>query len=642
MNVIRLIVAAALLALGPTVSAQEKPAAERLATERPAAADILPKIKKAHPRLLATTDDFARLKELAANPKVAPTLTAVRRQADALLSEPPSKYEIRDGKRLLYVSREVKEHVLSLGLVYHMTADRKYADRLWAEVDAVSKFPDWNPRHFLDTAEMTFAMAIAYDWLFDTWTPAQRATLRGAILKLGLEPALKIYRAPSGGFARMEHNWNQVCNGGILTGALAISEDEPAVAGEILERAIASLPLAMEHFAPDGAWGEGPGYWDYATEYNVYALAALRTAVGTDYGLSAMQGFSTTGDAPLAFTGPLGLTFNYADAKPGFSGAPQLFWLATAFNQPDYAVFQSGYASSKPTALDVLWGAAWMARDPGMSNRPLDRLFRTDHVAYLRSAWDDPKALFVGFKGGDNKVNHGQLDLGSFVIDALGQRWAIDPGPDDYNRPGYFGPNRWLFYRCRAEGNNCFILNPDAEPDQSPMAVGPIDRFYSDAGRGSAVVDLTAAYARHATSARRGLAMLDRKQVLIQDEIKADKPFKYAWFMHTGAKVAIAADGKTATLTQGGQTLTARLVGPANAKFTVTQARPLPTSPPEPPAAVRPMLGKVTDLAEVRKLTVQIDGVSDLQVAVLLEPGPAAAAAPPALTPLSQWPGALR
>jgi len=607
-----------------------------LGQEKPSAAEILPRVRPDHPRLLATAADFGALKKLTADPKVMPVFNAVRAGADALLQTPASKYEIRDGKRLLYVSREVKENVLTLGLVYRLTGEKKYADRLWEEAEAVAKFPDWNPRHFLDTAEMTFAMAVAYDWLFDTWTPEQRAVIRTAIVKHGLDPALAQYRSASGGFSRREHNWNQVCNGGVMTGALAIAEDEPARAGEVIERAVATLPLAMKHFAPDGAWAEGPAYWDYATEYNVYALAALRTAVGTDYGLSSMKGFSTTGDAPLAFTGPLGLTFNYADAKPSFSGAPQLFWLASVFNTPDYAAFQMRYAAAAPTALDLLWGASWFARNPAMSGRPLDRLFQTDHVAYFRSAWDDPAALFVGFKGGDNKVNHSQLDLGSFVFDALGQRWAMDPGPDDYNRPGYFGPDRWKFYRCRAEGNNTFILNPDAEPDQPPSATAPMQQFYSGAKRGSAVVDLTAAYARHAKSARRGMAMLDRKRVLIQDEVRADKPMQYHWFMHTGAKITIANDGRTATLEQGGQKLAATLLSPADAKFTVTEATSLPSSPPEPPAARNPMLKPPSDLKVVRKLTVRIDGTSDLRVAVLLNPG-ASGDAPPEIVPLADW-----
>jgi hypothetical protein len=607
--------------------------------ERPAAADILKRLQPKHPRLLASDETFASVKKLTTDPKVAPVYESLRKKADALLELPPAKYEIRDGKRLLYVSREVKDHVLTLGLLFQLTGERKYADRLWREADAVAHFPDWNTKHFLDTAEMSFAVAIAYDWLYDTWTPQQRATLREALIKFALKPALALYRAGTG-FTRLHHNWNQVCNGGILNGALAIADEEPELSGEILQHAIASLPLAMKNFAPDGAWAEGPSYWRYATEYNCYAIAALQSALGTDYGLSQMQGFSRTGDAPLNFTGPLGLTFNYADAHPHFSGAWQLFWLASAFNEPDYAVYQSKYAREDVHPLDLLWGASWLARDPKMSARPLDRLFRADNVVYFRSAWNDPRALFVGFKGGDNKVNHGHLDLGEFVFDALGQRWAMDLGPDDYNRPGYFGPERWTFYRCRAEGNNCFILNPSADPDQSPRAVAPVEKFFSAADRADAVVDLSAAYAGQATSARRGVAMLDRKRVLIQDEVAATKPFEYLWFMHTEAKIAIADDGRSAKLTLGGETLTARVLSPANAKFSVMEPRPLPTSPPEPPAAKNPVLGKPTSLQNVRKLAVRIENVTDLRVVILLEPGEAALSPP--VVPLSDWTGTLK
>ena len=195
-----------------------------------------------------------------------------------------------------------------------------------------------------------------------------------------------------------------------------------------------------------------------------------------------MPGFSTTGDMPLAFTGPIGLTFNYADAGPGFAGAPQLFWLASAFETPAYAAFQIPYAKASPRPLDLLWGAGGSRGTPPIAGRPLDLMFRSDNIVYLRSAWADPPALFVAFKGGDNRVSHAHLDLGSFVFDALGQRWAIDLGPDDYNRPGYFEQgHRWTYYRCRAEGNNCLLINPGDGPDQSPTATADVTHFHSDA-----------------------------------------------------------------------------------------------------------------------------------------------------------------
>ena len=123
-------------------------------------------------------------------------------------------------------------------------------------------------------------------------------------------------------------------------GALALAEVEPALAGEILEAALKSLQLAMAEFAPDGAWKEGPGYWNYATSYNVLLLAALDTALGTDLGLSQINGFGQTGLFPIYLTGPLGRTFNYADGGDQAIRAPQMFWLARRFDQPMYAWFE--------------------------------------------------------------------------------------------------------------------------------------------------------------------------------------------------------------------------------------------------------------------------------------------------------------
>ena len=58
-----------------------------------------------------------------------------------------------------------------LGLLYRLEGKPAYAERAWQELDAAAHFPDWNPRHFLDTAEMTHAFAVAYDWLYDSGRP---------------------------------------------------------------------------------------------------------------------------------------------------------------------------------------------------------------------------------------------------------------------------------------------------------------------------------------------------------------------------------------------------------------------------------------------------------------------------------------
>ena len=261
----------------------------------PSAAEILARLRPGHPRLLASRDDFAQLKKrIASEARLQSWQTGLGNQARDILSAEPSRYEIPDGLRLLATSRRVVERVHTLALLYRLEGDDRYAERAWRELEAAAKFPDWNPRHFLDTAEMTHAFAIGYDWLYDAWTPEHRVLLRQAMVEKGFKPALALYRAHSS-WTKMRHNWNQVCNGGIGMGALALADVEPQIAGEILHDALESLPLAMAEFSPDGAWKEGPGYWNYATSYNVVFLAGLETALGTDFGLSKMAGFSETG-----------------------------------------------------------------------------------------------------------------------------------------------------------------------------------------------------------------------------------------------------------------------------------------------------------------------------------------------------------
>jgi hypothetical protein len=532
------------------------------------------------------------------------------------LSQKPSRYEIPDGLRLLATSRRVVQRVYTLALLKHLDGDQRYAERAWQELDAAAKFPDWNTRHFLDTAEMTHAFAIGYDWLYDSWTPEQRTTLQQAMVEKGLKPALKLYRAHSG-WTRARHNWNQVCNGGIGMGALALADVEPQLAGEVLHDAAESIQLAMAEFAPDGAWNEGPGYWNYATTYNVVFLAGLQSALGTDFGLSQIGAFKQTGLFPLYMTGPLDRTLNYADGGDHAIFAAQMFWLARQFNQPVLAWHER--QTSSPSALDLLWfdGAG---TSPKAAGWPLDKYFRGAEVAVLRSGWDDPQALFVGFKAGDNKANHSHLDLGSFVFDAAGVRWAVDLGADDYNLPGYFsslpgystGP-RWKYYRLRAEGHNTLVINPGETPDQDPAARAQIIRFESGARRAFAIADLTPAYAKNARHVLRGVALLDGDKMLVQDEVRADAPVELWWFMHTPASARIGDDGRTAALEQDGKQLRAEILSPEGAKFQLLDAQPLPSSPhPERQAKNE----------RVRKLAIHLNGISDSRLAVLLVPKP--------------------
>lgn len=596
------------------------------------AQQVLSLLRPEHPRLLVHGDDFERLRAgVREDSMLREWFEKLSSRAERTLSERPSTYEIPDGLRLLTVSRRVLDRVYTLALIYKLCGDRKYVERAWKELEAAAAFPDWNPRHFLDTAEMTHAFAIAYDWLYDCWNAEQRELLRKAMVNKGLGVALQCYRgnANYGWWMRARHNWNQVCNGGIGMGALALYDVEPELAGELLTNAIQSIQLPMREFVPDGAWAEGPGYWNYATFYNVVFLAGLQTALGTDFGLSDIPGFAEAGTFPIYVTGPLNRTFNYADGGEGAVRAPQMHWLARRFNRPQYALYQRALAT--PHALDLVWYDRQLVENT-VPELPLDRRFRGAEIAIFRSAWRNRNALFVAFKGGDNKANHSHLDLGTFVLDAGGVRWAVDLGADNYNLPGYFGAQRWAYYRLRAEGHNTLVINPGHGPDQEPSASASLVRYGSDSDAAFAIADLSAAYSKHAKTVRRGIALIGRKSVVVQDEIKGSNATNIWWFMHTPANIEIKQDGKSAVLSSGSQRLVVRmLAGPPTARFEVLRAGPLSTSP-------NPS-GQASN-EQVRKLSVHIEGHPEATISIaigLAEDGEARPVREPSFLPLDSW-----
>ncbi|HUT90151.1 MAG TPA: heparinase II/III family protein [Thermoguttaceae bacterium] len=619
----------AVLLVGLVASARSSAAPPKapVAQSVPSPEKLMERLKPTHPRLLIDEQGFQELRRRVNTDRALKEWDdEVKREADKILEASLPRHVLPDGKRLLSTSRRVLGRTYTLALMYRLHGEDRYLDRLWQELQTVAQFPDFNPRHFLDTAEMTHALAIAYDWLYDTWTESQRATIRGAIVELGLKPGLEVYR-DGGWWARSIHNWNQVCNGGMTAGALAVGDEEPELAGEILRGALVSLPLAMNSYAPDGAWGEGPGYWGYATQYNVVMLAALESGLGTDFGLSEMEGFADTGLFPMYMTGPTGRTFNFSDSGDRFGRAECLFWLGRRFDRPVYDWF--ALSRGKPSAAAMVWYRD-SGQDPVAAGLPLDKHWRNVDAVTLRSHWTDPGAMFVGVQAGSNEVNHNHLDLGSFVLDGSGHRWAVDLGGDDYNLPGYFGSKRYTYYRLRAEGHNTLVVNPGDGPDQEPRATARISRFASAPEWAYAVADLTPAYAKHARRVERGVAMRDRRQVIVQDELDAEKPVDLWWFMHTPATVALETDGRVATLQQGDSKLRARIVTPADARFEVRPAEPLPSSPnPEGQRRNR----------DIRKLAVHLPQVRSLRLAVIFtpfdqEPEPVPASE---VKPLAEW-----
>ena len=572
---------------------------------------------KPHPRLFMTDDQLTSVRaRIESSPELKNLYNRIMHKADSILTKPPVE-RIKTGRHLLGVSRECLARTMLLSTAWRFTHEKKYLDRAEKEMLAAAAFTDWNPSHFLDVAEMTAALAIGYDWLYNDLSESSRKTIADAILSKGINPSLKT----KGGnwWIAGKNNWNQVCHGGITLGALALMEDHPDIAKKIVHRAANFVQIAMKEYEPNGAYPEGPGYWVYGTSYNVMLIAALESVLSTDFGLSKMNGFADSAEYFLHITGPTDLFFNYPDSGSRSSLVPAVFWFANKYNDPSLTFNQHRYlkqALGKKTSsitesrlipLALIWAA-------GKTETPT-KLSWMGHginpVAAFRTSWTDPDATYLAIKGGSPSAPHGHMDVGSFVIDSQGLRWAMDLGPESYNKIESLGMNlwnqsqgsdRWKILRYSNLSHNTLVVNGQL---QQVTGRAPITDF-SGEPLSRVTIDMTDVYSDQLTSAIRTASLQPNGTVTISDRLQAnDKPASVRWAMVTPAKIEIKSD-KLALLTQKGKTMTFKL--DTNSKTRLTTYPTTPKADYDQPNPNTQMIGFEIKLSpnQAANLTVTI------------------------------------
>ncbi|ACQ81633.1 Heparinase II/III family protein [Beutenbergia cavernae DSM 12333] len=597
-----------------------------------APASVVELVRTEHPRLIADDGRLAEIRGWVSSRAGAAALQErLVAGADALLDERTTTYEFTNGRSLLWPARQVKTRVWLLALAYRLTGTGAYAERAAVELEAAAAFPDWNPESFLSTAELLNGFAIGYDWLHGYLGEERRSRIATAMLDKGLSPALAAYENGAG-WTSATNNWQIVCVGGVAMASLALADVDPELTETLLHLGLAHVGPAIDEYAPSGGFPEGVVYWKYATKYLVQYIASLESATGSDFGISDAPGLAETAGFGIHMAGPTGLSFNFADASPAQGGLPELYWMADRYGHPEYAWWaDEGLAVADPAVAMVWYGLSARAT-PAAAGLAPDAVYDDVGVVLSRSAWGSTDGLFAGFRLGDNASSHGDLDMGSFVLDAGGVRWARDLGAESYSLPGYFGSERWTYYRKRPEGHNTLVVNPDATPGQRVDGVGTLVASGSSPEASFAVADLSQACTdQGVTRWQRGIAMVDgRSRVVVQDELTATSPVEPWWFMHTGADVTVDADGHGATLTRDGRTMRASLLdAPPGARFSVMDAVPLPTSP-NPDGQ--------TSNDGVRKLLITSDPTARFRLSVLLEPLQTGHPAPsPTVKDLADW-----
>ena len=592
----------------------------------------------AHPRIIMTEEKFDSLKAHIGDDSVtAILLEKLRREADWIMEQPVCQYEIPDGIRLLETSKRIQRRVAALAMAYNIFGEETYAERCYAELEAACNFQDWNPRHFLDTAEMATGFALGYDWLYHWMNDEQRAFLRKNLIEKGLTQVMDDFgdRERSRTYRWYQDypgdNWKLVCTGSMDMAALAVGDESDArdIAAEILTYGYkeAYSFVRRAYSAKDGTYSEGLGYWDYATYYLGLHSSALESAAGTDYGLAEYEGLRKSVDFVRYMSSNTPKSFSFGDdGDSRDTGWAVLLWLGDYLDSPDIASVRLGKIENDSfNYLDLLWideekEAASAKASPtdwgevGASN------------ASFRNTWEKSGVVAALHAGENNYKYHGHYDLGTFYLESNGARFFTDLGNENYELE-----NRQYSYRIRAEGHNTLVINPSQEFDQKEGAECLITNF-SGGAEAFAVTDLTAAYAPSgAESVVRGLKMIkDKECVIIQDEITLEAPGEIYWFAHTKGQIALAEDCRSAVVTVGSERMWVGLLSDGG-QFSVMNAELLPTS--------LPVSGQ-KDNSEYRKLAVHLTNTKDAVISVAcipLQQGETQPAWKPAVTAVSEW-----
>ena len=537
-------------------------------------------LQKESPRLVLTPEIELVLKEkLKIDPQMQAYFKYMKEEADRVLQKPLIAYK-KTGRRLLSVTRDFISRMGALCLVYRIEKDPVILKRIDDELKAICSFKDWNPSHYLDVAEASFGVAIAVDWAGDD-LPEETVNLAvDALINKGIKPSFN----HSMFWIRTNHNWNQVCHGGMVAAALVVAEENPGLAAKTIKRALKYIPNALKEYMPDGVYPEGPGYWNYGTAYTILTSSMLTTALSTDFGIGDYQGFMESAKFIQLSTAPSGDYFNYSDCglHRGKSTSVLLSWFAAKTGDGlffDKDFFDHPSNAGRFAAAGMIWLSQY--NEKKISTLPLAWYGNgSNPVVIFRAEKDDPSQFYLAAKGGLAHINHGNMDAGTFIFELDGVRWAIDPGSQNYNELEQAGFNlwascqeceRWTLMTKSNKGHSTLTVD-DALHNVHGFA--PVTEF-KVGNKPEAVIDLSEVFKGRLESASRKFRKESPHSLLIEDSVVLeDSTQTVTWALMTTAEVKVTVKG--AVLMQDGKKLHLTIFSPGTAEVSVVSLDPPP------------------------------------------------------------------
>ena len=555
-----------------------------------------------HPSLFFGSADVPALRQ-AARTTHASIASHIVSLLDAHLNDPtPTPTEYDDFR---FLGNQVA--VWAFG--YQLTGNAAYAAVARTQLLTYAAWTAWDNGETasqggpdLAEAHMLMGNAIAYDFIWETLSATDRATIAA---KLGAEAQKVAAYWPTAWWNNeflQNHNW--IDTAGLGLAALALAGEDARAAGwlSIAQGNLQNLARSIGQI-PDGSWHEGLPYEGYGLAMSLPFWMAMRHA-GSDFtDLGLLRGYGKM----LLYAGIPDLPRNVILPFGDFTHWPG--WQAVQISRFVAGRFADGWAEAaaerfigavpRGNFLPEAWYDAFefLGYDPSVvagdpHTLPLDASFPDIGAAALHSSWD-PGDFTLGFKAG---VYGGFANFNRLAAGGAPGGW-IDWGHDHNDDLSFwlFGKGVWLAPEADGydAGNNTGAANPanyttyhnvllvdgsgqlgDVRASDSnwnnPWFFSRVSRpLFEPAGTADYAIAGGAGAGLYDSSL--GLSRWDRvvvmarfRYALVHDDIAAAAPHAYDWICHFQDGVDLGTTGWVRGVGKGGWSTGVRVLSPSS------------------------------------------------------------------------------
>lgn len=404
----------------------------------------------------------------------------------------------------------------------------------------------------------------AYDALYDDLTEPERVQLRQVMIARGDQFWRSLNPFKTGQREYNNHAWLDALALG-ETGLVLLGED-PQVAdwAEYVRELYVGLFLCGLGWQGDN--NEGIAYWGYGLSF-VISYADMMKAV-CDIDLFQHPWLFQTGRFPLYTVPPGAWAVSFADTgKPnhGIKGPAQ------ATQVRDLAL-----RTKDPYAL---WYGGGTANEAGFDPKPPVDLPQS--ILYRFIGWsvfntslvDGREGVTFALRSGPFWAGHQHEDQNSFVLNAYGEKLAIDSGYYDW-----FGSPHFTQYSVLTRAHNAILVDGKDQGSRKAGMDGAITSWFDSPGYGFTVGSITkpTMYESRLKSWDRCALFIKPGFVILQDTLSAAQDSaQYDWLLHTVAPIDVDAATQGFRLTSGQARLSGRFLTPQKVDLAVKAGYPV-------------------------------------------------------------------